>query len=276
MRSPISFNTSFLISSWVSVACHGAVIVAGVWLHTDSVPQTPPKPVLDHGENAVTVVWRSLVPRTQLPEVEIPVPAPSEEDVPPAEPEQERQPEPEREPEPAIEIEATPEKPPPQEPPPEEPRVEPALSPLTPRLARVSDVAQRATVARSTEARDLPMNALPSAAVNALPALLVVVKDEPPSEENPGVRDEARLATRLAPHYPRSCRRRGHQGTVRLECRLNVAGTVVSVRVVSSSGCDTLDRAALEAIRPARFDPARVDGEPVAGTIVLPVEFRLR
>ncbi len=259
MRSPISFNTSLLISSWVSVACHGAVIVATFWLPTDSVPQTLPKRVLDHGENAVTIVWRPPVPNPRQ-DVDPPAPTPEEDEVPHQEPE--------REPKPAIEIEATPEEPHPEEPPLEEPRVELALSPLTPRLARVSEVARRPTVSRSTEARVLPMN--------ALPALLEIVKDEPPSEGKPGVRDEARLASRLAPRYPRSCRRRGHQGTVRVECRLNVAGKVVSVRVGSSSGCDKLDRAALEAIRPARFDPARIDGEPVAGTIVLPVEFRLR
>lgn len=279
MRSPTSFNTSFLLSTWISVAFHGAVLLVGFWLCPDPAPRTPPKPVLDHGDNAVTIVWRSPVPRQPVLDVD-----PDEEELAPEAPKPapEPKPEPVPEPEPETRIEATPEE---LEPVEEAPSVELAPIPLmSPLPAHVENsTTKRPTGSPSMEApttarpvKVMPVNALRSAPAPLRPALLENVKEEPPSEGNPGVRQEATLTSRLALRYPRSCRRRGHHGTVRLECRLSAAGNVVSVSVVSSSGCDKLDHAALDAIRSARFEPARVDGKPVAGTVVLPVEFRLR
>jgi protein TonB len=80
----------------------------------------------------------------------------------------------------------------------------------------------------------------------------------------------------LVPNYPRSCRRRGHEGTVLLECSVDRSGSVVSVRIISSTGCVKLDQSALDAVRRARFQPARMAGKAVASTVILPVTFRLR
>jgi TonB family protein len=77
------------------------------------------------------------------------------------------------------------------------------------------------------------------------------------------------------PDYPSDARRRGEEGVVRLALRIAVDGTVTSAEVASSSGIPALDRAALEAARRWRFQPATRAGMPVAATLSTAVHFRL-
>jgi len=49
----------------------------------------------------------------------------------------------------------------------------------------------------------------------------------------------------------------------------------INVTVAASSQSRDLDRAALDAVRRWRFRPAQRDGQPVAGTVVVPIEFKL-
>ncbi len=99
-----------------------------------------------------------------------------------------------------------------------------------------------------------------------------------PASEAPrtaGLERGVTLVGKIAPRYPRSCRRRGHEGTGKLRVEVSPIGTVVSVRVFDFSGCDELSAAAVEAVQAVSFQPARRDGKPIASTIVLPIEFRL-
>ncbi|MCA3366442.1 MAG: energy transducer TonB [Roseomonas sp.] len=77
------------------------------------------------------------------------------------------------------------------------------------------------------------------------------------------------------PAYPEASRRRGEQGVVRVELRVDPNGRVVDVRVLESSGFNALDAAALEAVRDWRFRPAQRAGLPVAASITTAVHFRL-
>jgi len=52
-------------------------------------------------------------------------------------------------------------------------------------------------------------------------------------------------------------------------------GEPTSVSIASSSQSRDLDRAAMDAVRKWRFRPAQRDGQAVAGTIIVPVEFKL-
>jgi protein TonB len=78
------------------------------------------------------------------------------------------------------------------------------------------------------------------------------------------------------PSYPASARRLGIQGTARLRVQVLADGHVGEIVVESSAGHADLDRAAAEAVRQWRFEPARRGTEPVATWVLLPVQFQLK
>ena len=80
----------------------------------------------------------------------------------------------------------------------------------------------------------------------------------------------------IRPDYPKGARQRGEQGDVVLEIRVNAAGIVDRVDIVSPSGFSELDEAAVRAARTARFTPAKSGGSPVASTARLKLDFKLK
>ena len=80
----------------------------------------------------------------------------------------------------------------------------------------------------------------------------------------------------IRPDYPKGARQRGEQGNVTLEIRVNAAGTVDAVSVVSSCGFAELDAAAVKAANAAKFTPARSGDEAVASVARLTLSFKLR
>lgn len=80
---------------------------------------------------------------------------------------------------------------------------------------------------------------------------------------------------RIVPVYPRSARRKGHEGVVTVEISVAADGAVSDVALVSSSGHRELDEAASSAARSAHFAPATDDGECVSGRLRLTFDFRL-
>lgn len=78
------------------------------------------------------------------------------------------------------------------------------------------------------------------------------------------------------PRYPAQAARRGVGGTVRVRAEVGADGVPTSVAVVEGSGTRELDRAALEAVRRWRFAPGQVDGRPVPGSVVVPIEFSMQ
>lgn len=77
------------------------------------------------------------------------------------------------------------------------------------------------------------------------------------------------------PPYPLVARRRGLQGTVRLEVLVGRDGRVRDLKLAESSGHADLDDAALRAVRDWRFVPARRGGEPVDAPVIVPVRFQI-
>ena len=77
------------------------------------------------------------------------------------------------------------------------------------------------------------------------------------------------------PPYPEIARRRGYEGTVRLEVEVLASGKVGKIWVKESSGYEILDRSALKTIQDWRFIPARFGGIPVKSTVIIPVKFQL-
>ena len=77
------------------------------------------------------------------------------------------------------------------------------------------------------------------------------------------------------PRYPESARRQGVEGIATLRFIVLATGRVGQIAVARSAGHVDLDRAAVEAVRTWRFDPARRGKEAVAVWVTLPVRFEL-
>jgi TonB family protein len=76
------------------------------------------------------------------------------------------------------------------------------------------------------------------------------------------------------PTYPESGRVLGIQGVVLLEALISDKGEVIAVEVARSLHPD-MDRAALQAVRAWKFEPARRDGQAIYVTARIPIRFVL-
>ncbi len=81
------------------------------------------------------------------------------------------------------------------------------------------------------------------------------------------------LMVPIRPVYPAIARAAGVQGTVVVTAVISRAGMIESLRVVS--GPPMLQSAALEAIRAARYQPYRLNGEPTEVETTIIVNFRM-
>lgn len=77
-----------------------------------------------------------------------------------------------------------------------------------------------------------------------------------------------------APRYPVEALRNGESGTVVLHVDVGADGVPTNVQVAKSSHSRSLDRAASEAVRQWHFHPAQRNGQPVAGSVQVPVAFK--
>jgi len=90
------------------------------------------------------------------------------------------------------------------------------------------------------------------------------------------VREAAPLyKTNPPPEYPRMARRRGLEGVVTIEAKIDPHGTVAELRIFAGSGHALLDKAALKAVRNWRFSPGTVGGRAQAMWVKVPVRFEL-
>jgi protein TonB len=77
------------------------------------------------------------------------------------------------------------------------------------------------------------------------------------------------------PNYPREALRQGIEGTVVLLISIDAQGNVLDIKVERSSHNRDMDREAVQAARRWRFNPAVENGQPVASTVRVPVDFTL-
>ncbi len=73
--------------------------------------------------------------------------------------------------------------------------------------------------------------------------------------------------------YPRVARDRGLEGRVRFQVVLSPEGGLLASQLVESSGAMTLDRAALETVRKAKYPPAPPEIEAERLTIAVEVVY---
>lgn len=78
-----------------------------------------------------------------------------------------------------------------------------------------------------------------------------------------------------APEYPSSARRMGETGRVILRVQVTASGLPSQVLILNSSGVDSLDEAALEAVQRWKFVPAKQGETPVAAWVNVPIQFTL-
>lgn len=76
------------------------------------------------------------------------------------------------------------------------------------------------------------------------------------------------------PEYPPAALRRGESGTVMVKVEVDAAGIPVDVSLEKRSGSRDLDRAAMAAVKQWRFQPAQRDGQAVASSLVIPIDFK--
>lgn len=86
---------------------------------------------------------------------------------------------------------------------------------------------------------------------------------------------QARYRETPKPSYPESARRKGKEGRVLLRVLIDKEGKSKTVEISGTSGSQTLDRAAAEAVKFWRFSPARDGDNPVETWVRVPVDFRL-
>lgn len=96
-----------------------------------------------------------------------------------------------------------------------------------------------------------------------------VVEEAAQARVDPGYR------SLFKPVYPLSARRRGIEGTVVLRVEVLTSGEPGRVEVARSSGDDSLDDSAREAVRQLRFNPAQKGGKAIVGWANVPYQFKL-
>ena len=87
-------------------------------------------------------------------------------------------------------------------------------------------------------------------------------------------RDARPMAGNAEPKYPAAMLRAGVGGTVVVVAEVDAQGNPVEVRVVERSGERDLDRAAVNAVRQWRFEPAMRNGKAIATSVKVPVDFK--
>ena len=89
----------------------------------------------------------------------------------------------------------------------------------------------------------------------------------------PGDRLQPQPLSTPPPRYPQEALRMGAGGIVRITVTVAADGSVERQSLAQSSGNRHLDRAALEAVRRWRFQPAVRGGQPVTAEVSVPIVF---
>ena len=144
------------------------------------------------------------------------------------------------------------------------------VKPVNRVLAAVNGPAEVAVVSSApAEVKTAPATQPEVAPAAARSGSAEVVEEAAPARVDPGYR------SLFKPVYPLSARRRGIEGTVVLRVEVLTSGEPGRVEVARSSGDDSLDDSAREAVRQLRFNPAQKGGKAIVGWANVPYQFKL-
>jgi TonB family protein len=90
-----------------------------------------------------------------------------------------------------------------------------------------------------------------------------------------GVTMGAMVKNVFKPFYPSSCKRLGHEGATVLKVTILSKGKCGSIEIIKSAGCESLDKAAIKALKKAKYIPAKRLGVPFTTTKKLAFNFKL-
>jgi protein TonB len=131
-------------------------------------------------------------------------------------------------------------------------------------------------IARAEEM--LPMPAMtesvpaPVAASSAAKVSSKVTADTAPFTE---ANFNANYGSNPKPKYPSIATSRGWEGTVYLLVQVSIEGLSESVTVQRSSGYESLDESAIEAVEKWKFLPAKRGNTAVSSSVIVPINFIL-
>jgi protein TonB len=78
------------------------------------------------------------------------------------------------------------------------------------------------------------------------------------------------------PEYPHLSRQRGEQGRVVVNVFIGIDGSAQKAEIISTSGFDRLDQAALATVRAWRYQPGKRGGVAEAMWFAVPIQFVLQ
>src|SRR5712692_11197298 len=85
---------------------------------------------------------------------------------------------------------------------------------------------------------------------------------------------QPRLASSVKPDYPPMARLQRVEGDVVIQAEISATGSVGLLKVVS--GPVILQQAAMEALRKWKYEPARLNDQPVALQVLVTIRFRIK
>tara|TARA_A100001015_G_C15028776_1_gene731958 strand:- start:446 stop:964 length:519 start_codon:yes stop_codon:yes gene_type:complete len=93
----------------------------------------------------------------------------------------------------------------------------------------------------------------------------------------PGDRKQPETAKSMAPTYPKKALNNEWEGTVKVKVTVSPSGQPIQVKVISSSGHESLDKSFVRSIRNSyQFKPKRIMGKNVTGVVMLSHRFSLK
>ena len=111
------------------------------------------------------------------------------------------------------------------------------------------------------------------------PAAITVAASAPaprrPGEEKPLQVSDVDYLLPPAPRYPLAARRARSEGVAQVLVLVDESGRARSVQIYRSSGHETLDQAALDAVRGAVFRPYAENGVARSVQVIVPISFSL-
>ncbi len=114
-----------------------------------------------------------------------------------------------------------------------------------------------------------------STAATPEPASGAPATTPPPAPATGGQSREVRLVRQVPPAFPPEAVRKRQSGWVEVRITVSPQGAVTNAEVVRAQPSRVFDRAALDAVRQWRFEPALRNGQPIAAQRTQRIEFKL-